>query len=80
MGYVEKYAKIRPDVTIIPDEMNYDNNTFTPLAAAGQLPNMYRVPFTEPKNVMKAGYARDVDEIMKERGYADKMNRSEERR
>lgn len=74
MGYVEEYAKIRPDVTIIPDEMNYDNNTFTPLAAAGQLPNMYRVPFTEPKNVMKAGYARDVDEIMKERGYAEKMN------
>ena len=73
-GYVEEYAKKRPDVTIIPDEMNYTNSTFTPLAAAGQLPNMYRVPFTEPKNIIKAGYARDVDNIMRERGYADKMN------
>ena len=29
-GYVEEFAKLRPDVTIIPDEMDYDNNTFTP--------------------------------------------------
>ena len=73
-GYVEEYAKKRPDVTIIPDEMNHDNNTFTPIAAAGQLPNMYRVPFTEPKNIIKAGYAREVDDIMRKRGYAEKMN------
>lgn len=73
-GYVEEFAKLRPDVTIIPDEMDYDNNTFTPLAAAGQLPNMFRVPFTEPGNVIDAGYVRDVDDIMKERGYADMMN------
>ncbi len=72
--YVKKFAEIRPDVTIIPDEMDFDVNTFTPLAAGGQLPNMYRVPFTEPKNVIDAGYARDVDEIMRERGYAEKMN------
>lgn len=74
-GYLEEFKKIRADVTVIPDEMNHSNDTFMPLAAAGQLPNMYRVPFTEPKNIIEAGYARDITDIMKERGYDKKLNK-----
>lgn len=73
-SYLEAFGEVRPDVTVIPDEMNHSNDTFMPLAAAGQLPNMYRVPFTEPKNIIDAGYARDITDIMKERGYDKKLN------
>lgn len=74
-GYLEAYKEVRPDITVRPDEMNHSNDTFMPLAAAGQLPNMYRVPFTEPKNIIEAGYARDITDIMVERGYDKKLNK-----
>lgn len=74
-GYLEAYKEVRPDITVVPDEMNHSNDTFMPLAAAGQLPNMYRVPFTEPKNIIEAGYARDITDIMIERGYDKKLNK-----
>ncbi len=73
-GYIETFKQKRPDVTVIPDEMNHSNDTFMALAAAGQLPNIYRVPFTEPKNIINAGYARDITDIMKKRGYDKKLN------
>ena len=74
-GYVEAFKEKRPDVTVIPDEFNYSNDTIMPAAAAGQLPNIYRVPFTEPKNIVEAGFARDITDIMKKRGYDTALNK-----
>lgn len=61
----EKY----PDITIIPDNFEYTPDTFLPAAASGQIPNLYRVPFTEVEKIVKAGYAADLTDKMKELGY-----------
>ena len=61
----EKY----PDITIVPDNFEYTPDTFLPAAASGQIPNLYRVPFTEVPKIVKAGYAADITDKMKELGY-----------
>lgn len=67
--YLETMNEKYPDITIVPDNFEYTPDTFLPAAASGQIPNLYRVPFTEVPKIVKAGYAADVSEKMKELGY-----------
>ena len=70
-GYLETMKNKYPEITVIPDEFQYTPDTFLPAAASGQIPNLYRVPFTEVAKIVDAGYAADLTEKFVEYGYAD---------
>ena len=63
-----------PEYTIVPDEWTYDFNTFLTKAASNQLPTVYAVPFTEPRKIIDAGYARDITDIITKNGYKDALD------
>jgi len=64
-----------PDVNVIPDYTVYaDAKTFQMKAAADQLPTMYKTGFTEVKQIIQQGYAKDITKIMEERGLTDSLN------
>ncbi len=62
-----------PDITIIPDEYEYTVDTFLPAAASGQVPNLFRVPFTEVSKIVDAGFAADLTEQFKGVGYEEAL-------
>lgn len=68
----EKY----PNITIVPDEITYNVDTFLTSAASGQLTNLYKMPFTEVKKIVSGGYAADLTEKFKEYGYEDDIGDS----
>lgn len=68
----EKY----PNIKIIPDEYEYTVDTFLPTAASGQLPNLFRVPFTEVKKIVDAGFAADLTEQFKTSGLEEALKPS----
>ena len=72
--YVELMNEKYPNIKIIPNEYSYSVDTFMPLAASGQLPNIVNLPLTEPQNMIEAGFARDVTDAIEEYGYLDKTN------
>lgn len=63
----EKY----PNITIERDDYKYAPDTFLPLAASQQLPDMFAVPFTEPKKLFATGYLADVTDAFTSYGYKD---------
>lgn len=68
-GYLEEMKMQYPDIEIIPSDYVYAVDSFLPMAASGQLPNLYYVAFTEPKKLIDAGYARDITDIIKAKKY-----------
>ncbi len=68
-GYLAAMNEKYPEIEIIPDHYEYAADTFLPAAASGQIPNMFRVPFTEVSKIVKAGYAADISEKFKEFGF-----------
>jgi len=73
-NYVQRMNEKYPNIKIIPSEYSYSVDTFMPLAASGQLPNLVNLPLTEPQNMIEAGYAKDVTEALEEYGYIDGIN------
>ena len=67
--YSEEMTKKYPDITIERDDYKYAPDTFLPLAASGQLPDMFAVPFTEPKKLFSTGYLADVTSAFTKYGY-----------
>lgn len=72
--YIEEFKKIRPDVTIIPDEGAYGSDEFMVMAATKQLPTVFRKMLTEPQQIIKAGYAKDITSQIKKHGYDTTIN------
>lgn len=68
-GYLAAMNEKYPEIEIIPDNFDYAPDTFLPAAASGQIPNLFRVPFTEVSKIVKAGYAADISEKFKEFGF-----------
>lgn len=75
-GYVNEMKEKYPDIEIIQSDFAYSEDTFLPMAASGQLPTLYRVPFTEPQKLIDAGYARDITDAAKEHGITDALEDS----
>ena len=74
-GWAKQYGEKYPNVNIIRDTASYaDAKVFQPKAAAGQLPTVYNTYFTEIQKTIKSGYAADITDILKERGYLDALN------
>ena len=72
--YLDIMKERYPDITIVPDEGGYGVDTFMALAATNQLPNVYRKPFTEPQQIIKSGYAKDITKFVEKYGYDKKVN------
>lgn len=74
----EEYVKIMnekyPEIEIIPDAWVYDVNSFLPKAASGDLPTIFKAPFTEPKKIINSGYVREVTDFVKKLGYEEGTN------
>lgn len=66
----EKY----PNITVKPDEYNYDVNTFIPKAASGQLSTVYSAFLTEVDKIISGGYSADITDAMLKYGYDKAIN------
>ena len=73
-GYVKKLQEEYPNIIVKGEEYGYSPDTFLPKAAAKQLPNLYTTFFSEPQNIIKSGYARDITEYAEKYGYLDALN------
>ncbi|HIT85687.1 MAG TPA: extracellular solute-binding protein [Candidatus Ornithomonoglobus intestinigallinarum] len=70
LDYIEKYESMYPGRKVEIDTSNMDDmDQIMVNGAAGLLPNIFRVPYTNVKLMIENGYARDITSIMKERGY-----------
>lgn len=69
-----RFEEANPDVEIKPDTWNFERNTFYAKAAGGQLPTVYVAGFTEVAEIINSEYAADLTDVLKKRGYLDKMN------
>lgn len=67
------FEKANPDIIIKPSTMSWWTGTgaapFYTAAAAGQLPNLNPVPFTEPQKIMDAGYALPITQELRQSGW-----------
>jgi len=73
-GYTATFNETHPNVTVVPASYIYAVDTFAPLCESGNCPTMYDTWFTEPKKIIAEGYARDITDILQERGWLDAMN------
>lgn len=75
-GYVAQMKEKYPEVEIEKDSTSIKPDVFLTLASSGQLPDMYRVAYTEPQRIIDSGYARDITEFLVKYGYADVTNKT----
>jgi len=67
--FLEKY----PDVDFKTDEFTYDTQVFLARAEGKTLPTLYTTHFTESKMIVGNGYAAELTDVLKERGYYEKL-------
>lgn len=67
--FLEKY----PDVDFKTDEFSYDTQVFLARAEGKTLPTLYTTHFTESKMIVGNGYAAELTDVLKERGYYEKL-------
>jgi ABC-type glycerol-3-phosphate transport system substrate-binding protein len=63
-----------PWITIEPEEYNWTAPTFTAALAAGTLPDVFTIPFTDGKGLIAQNQIVDIDALIRALGYADKFN------
>lgn len=69
MKIVDNFEKKNPDIKIELVNWGFNSREYMAKAEGGTLPDVYQVPMTENTKIMKLGYAADITEIFKERGY-----------
>jgi ABC-type glycerol-3-phosphate transport system substrate-binding protein len=69
-----QFEKKYPNIDIIGVEYEWEGPTFTAQLAAGSLPDVFTVPFTDAKTLLENGQLADVTEEIEKLGYADKFN------
>jgi multiple sugar transport system substrate-binding protein len=63
-----------PWITVEPEEYNWTAPTFTAALAAGTLPDVFTIPFTDGKGLIAQHQIVDIDALVRSYGYADKFN------
>ena len=63
-----------PWITVEPEEYNWTAPTFTAALAAGTLPDVFTIPFTDGKGLIAQHQIVDIDSRVRALGYADKFN------
>ena len=70
----EQLSKDYPHIKVVESDFTYDERSYLPQAASGQLPTVYRVPFTELDKIVDAGFATDITEYVEEAGFTKAYN------
>jgi ABC-type glycerol-3-phosphate transport system substrate-binding protein len=73
---VKDFEKANPDILVKPVEYQWTGPTFSAQLAAGTLPNVFNVPFTDSKALANAGQLADITAEVEKLPYAGKFNQS----
>jgi multiple sugar transport system substrate-binding protein len=63
-----------PWITVEPEEYNWTAPTFTAALAAGTLPDVFTIPFTDGKGLIAQDQVVNIDSRIRALDYADKFN------
>ena len=66
--------ELYPYITVVPQTSSGDVKEYVTLAAAGQLPNLYQVAYTELSTIAKSGFALDITDLLDEGGFLENLN------
>jgi len=70
-GVITRYNETYPNVEVERAYYKYATDNIGPMAEAGTLPTIFESWFTEPQKLIRAGYVRDITDILAERGWLD---------
>lgn len=73
---VKDFEKANPKIQVKPVEYQWTGPTFSAQLAAGTLPDVFNVPFTDSKTLANAGQLADITTDVKALPYAAKFNQS----
>jgi ABC-type glycerol-3-phosphate transport system substrate-binding protein len=65
-----------PWITVKPEQYNWTAPTFTAALAAGTLPDVFTIPFTDGKGLIAQHQIVNIDKLVRGLGYADKFNKN----
>jgi multiple sugar transport system substrate-binding protein len=71
---VSEFEAKYPWITVDGQEYNWTAPTFTAALAAGTLPDVYTIPFTDGKGLIQQGQLVDIDARVRALPYAGKFN------
>jgi ABC-type glycerol-3-phosphate transport system substrate-binding protein len=71
---VSQFEAKYPWITVNPEEYNWTAPTFTAALAAGTLPDMFTIPFTDGKGLIAQHQIVNIDARVRALSYADKFN------
>ncbi len=73
---IKEFEAKYPWITVEPEEYNWTAPTFTAALAAGTLPDVFTIPFTDGKGLIEQDQIVNIDSRVRALGYADKFNKS----
>jgi multiple sugar transport system substrate-binding protein len=71
---ISEFQTKYPWITVEPQEYNWTAPTFTAALAAGTLPDVFTIPFTDGKGLIAQHQIVNIDARVRALGYADKFN------
>jgi multiple sugar transport system substrate-binding protein len=71
---IQEFETKYPWISVQPEEYNWTAPTFTAALAAGTLPTVFTIPFTDGKGLIAQHQIVNIDERVRALGYADKFN------
>lgn len=71
---VETFKTANPDITVTVTEDGWDAQTFSARLAAGDLPTVMGVPFTEIRGLISRGQTADITDAVNESGLNELLN------
>jgi multiple sugar transport system substrate-binding protein len=71
---ISQFEAKYPWITVQPEEYNWTAPTFTAALAAGTLPDVFTIPFTDGKGLIAQHQIVNIDKRVRDLGYADKFN------
>ena len=70
----KQFEKLNPTIDVIGVEYEWEGPTFAVQLAAGSLPDVFTVPFTDSQTLLQNGQLADVTKEIADLGYTDKFN------
>jgi multiple sugar transport system substrate-binding protein len=71
---VEEFEAQYPNITVEPDEWQYDVSTFAAQLAGGTLPTVFQIPFTDIQGLLQRGQVADITVEVEALPYAADFN------
>jgi multiple sugar transport system substrate-binding protein len=73
---IKEFETKYPWITVDPAEYNWTAPTFTAALAAGTLPTVFTIPFTDGKGLIAQHQIVNINDRVQALGYADKFNKN----